>query len=227
MQISGLQKTTVLDYPEHLAAIIFTRGCNYRCPFCHNSELLQDDYPILLESDVLDYLENRRNILDGVTISGGEPTIQSDLEDFIRKLKSLGYDVKLDTNGTNPQLIKKLIDEGLIDYIAMDIKSDFNNYEKITGVSKVNIDKIKESIEIIKNSPIKKEFRTTIVKEFHDPNVIKNICALIGNSNYYLQNFEDSGRVLRSGLHGFTKKELEDFEKKLKKDYPNLHVRGI
>jgi len=223
VQISGLQKLTLTDYPGHVACTVFTQGCNFRCPFCQNRLLLSKRRGLLDCDDVFAYIEKRKDILDGVVISGGEPTLQPDLILFIKKIKILGLSVKLDTNGYQYDILKYLIDNKLIDYIAMDIKDDLNYYEKITGVNKIDVNILKNSIELIKKSGIKHEFRTTIVKEFHDDKKISNLCNLVGSSNYFLQNYEDSGMTLKKGLHGFTNEEL--FEISLK--FPNLKVRGI
>ena len=169
MTISGMEKLTLLDYPANTACLIFTQGCNFRCPFCHNKNLLMDTNGdgIIDENEVLDYLKKRKGLVDGICISGGEPLLQRDIESFIKKIKEIGVKVKLDTNGSNPQKIKKLIDMGLIDYVAMDIKNDFSNYDKTSGVDNINIENIKKSIDILENSNIEYEFRTTVVKELH------------------------------------------------------------
>ena len=154
MKISGMQKLTLLDYPGNIACLIFTQGCNFRCPFCHNSELLANqDENLIKEEEVMSYLEKRKGLLDGVVISGGEPLLQKDIETFMKKVKKLGYKIKLDTNGSNPHKLKDLIAKGLVDYVAMDVKNDFINYDKTSGV-KSNTDFIKESIAIIENSNI-------------------------------------------------------------------------
>ena len=223
MQISGIQKLTLTDYPGHVACIIFTQGCNFRCPFCQNSSLLSKRSGLLDNDEVFTYIEKRKDILDGVVISGGEPTLQCNLILFIKKIKKLGLNVKLDTNGYQYDVLKYLIENKLIDYIAMDIKDDLSYYEKITGVNKIDVNILMNSVELIKNSGIKHEFRTTIVKEFHDDKKISNICNLVGSSNYFLQNYEDSGMILKKGLHGFTDEELLEISLK----FPNLKVRGI
>ena len=223
MQISGIQKLTLTDYPGHVACIIFTQGCNFRCPFCQNSSLLSKRSGLLDNDEVFTYIEKRKDILDGVVISGGEPTLQCNLILFIKKIKKLGLNVKLDTNGYQYDVLKYLIENKLIDYIAMDIKDDLSYYEKITGVNKIDVNIQMNSVELIKNSGIKHEFRTTIVKEFHDDKKISNICNLVGSSNYFLQNYEDSGMILKKGLHGFTDEELLEISLK----FPNLKVRGI
>lgn len=228
MIIDGFNKLTLLDYPGHLSAIIFTRGCNFKCPFCQNSSLVLNkshEKGNYSEDEVLAYLKKRQGILQGIVISGGEPTIQKNLKDFIKNVKKLRYDVKLDTNGSNPNLLRELIDEKLIDYVAMDIKNSFLRYSATAG-KKIVEDKIKESIKILKENKIDFEFRTTISKELHDYESIKKICEYIGkDTKYFLQNYNDSDTVLQRGLHGFTDSELEEFRIKLIKDFPKIEIR--
>ena len=229
MTINGMQKLTLLDYPGNVACLIFTQGCNFRCPFCHNSGLLDmnNNCEKIDEKEVFKYLEKRKGLLDGVCISGGEPLLQKDIEYFIRKVKDLGYKVKLDTNGSSPKKLKQLIEEGLIDYVAMDIKNDFLNYDKTAGIC-TNIDNIKKSIEIIENSNIEYEFRTTIVKQFHDVGKLEKIIQYIGpNARYYIQNYQDCSSVLQRGLDGFDEEELLNIKNTLGVKYPNLVVRGV
>lgn len=229
MTINGMQKLTLLDYPGNVACLIFTQGCNFRCPFCHNSGLLDmnNNCEKIDEKEVFKYLEKRRGLLDGLCISGGEPLLQKDIEDFIRKVKDLGYKVKLDTNGSSPKKLKQLIEDGLIDYVAMDIKNDFLNYDKTAGMC-TNIDNIKKSIEIIENSNIEYEFRTTIVKQFHDVGKLEKIIQYIGpNARYYIQNYQDCSSVLQRGLNGFDNEELLNIKNTLGVKYPNLVVRGV
>lgn len=229
MTINGMQKLTLLDYPGNVACLIFTQGCNFRCPFCHNSGLLDmnNNCEKIDEKEVFKYLEKRRGLLDGVCISGGEPLLQKDIVDFIRKVKDLGYKVKLDTNGSSPKKLKQLIEDGLIDYVAMDIKNDFLNYDKTAGMC-TNIDNIKKSIEIIENSNIEYEFRTTIVKQFHDVGRLEKIIQYIGpNARYYIQNYQDCSSVLQRGLNGFDNEELLNIKNTLGVKYPNLVVRGV
>ena len=220
MNIAGVQKVTLLDYPGKVACEIFTQGCNFECPFCQNSSLI----PItntgeFSEEEIFEYLNLRKNILDGVVITGGEPTVQKDLKSFIKKIKDLGLLVKLDTNGGNPKVLQELIDEKLVDYVAMDIKNIFNKYN-ITAGKKINLDNIKKSIEILKASKIDYEFRTTIIKEMHSLDDIISICKLVGNAKYYLQNFEDSENVIDHSLHGFSREELLFIDKYLKDLFP-------
>lgn len=228
MSISGFNKLTLLDFPNSLAAIIFTQGCNFDCPFCQNSPLISNSQDsIISEEEIFAYLERRKGVLDGVVISGGEPTLQKDLIPFIQKIKNLGYKVKLDTNGFRPNVLEKLIELNLIDYAAMDIKNTFPKYHLTCGIEGIAINNIKRSIEILKNSKIEYEFRTTIIKEHHSINDIVTILEEIGNSSYYLQNFEDSDGVIDKSLHGFSNDELIALEKKIRSDYQNVNVRGI
>lgn len=227
MNIAGVQKVTLLDYPGKVACEIFTQGCNFECPFCQNSSLI----PItntgeFSEEEIFEYLNLRKNILDGVVITGGEPTVQKDLKSFIKKIKDLGLLVKLDTNGGNPKVLQELIDEDLVDYVAMDIKNIFNKYN-ITAGKKINLDNIKKSIEILKASKIDYEFRTTIIKEMHSLDDIVSICKLVGNAKYYLQNFEDSENVIDHSLHGFSREELLFIDKYLKDVFPNVEIRAL
>ena len=227
MNIAGVQKVTLLDYPGKVACEIFTQGCNFECPFCQNSSLI----PItntgeFSEEEIFEYLNLRKNILDGVVITGGEPTVQKDLKGFIKKIKDLGLLVKLDTNGGNPKVLQELIDEDLVDYVAMDIKNIFNKYN-ITAGKKINLDNIKKSIEILKASKIDYEFRTTIIKEMHSLDDIISICKLVGDAKYYLQNFEDSENVLNHSLHGFSREELLFIDKYLKDVFPNVEIRAL
>lgn len=227
MNISGLQKITLLDFPGKMAAIVFTQGCNFRCPFCQNSDLLPNREALISTQEVLDYLNLRKKILDGVVISGGEPTLQKHLKDFIKLCKMYGLAIKLDTNGSNPEVLEDLLNENLLDYIAMDIKNAFDDYENITGIKKINLDKIKRSIELIKKSRVDHEFRTTIVKGFHDIKKIEKIAEYVKDSRYFVQNFEDSEGVLDRKLEGFTEEELKEINDELKKRFPNAKVRGI
>ena len=227
MNIAGVQKVTLLDYPGKVACEIFTQGCNFECPFCQNSVLI----PItntgeFSEEEIFEYLVLRKKILDGVVITGGEPTVQKDLKGFIKKIKDLGLLVKLDTNGGNPKVLQELIDEKLVDYVAMDIKNIFNKYN-ITAGKKINLDNIKKSIEILKASKIDYEFRTTIIKEMHSLDDIISICKLVGDAKYYLQNFEDSENVIDHSLHGFSREELLFIDKYLKDLFPNVEIRAL
>lgn len=228
MKISGFSKLTLLDFPGVMACEIFTQGCNIRCPFCQNSSLIEmnDNYNYT-EEEVMDYLERRKKILDGIVITGGEPTVQKDLVRFIQDVKNLGYKVKLDTNGFRPTVLKELLDKNLLDYVAMDIKNSFEKYNITCGMKSIAIENVKKSIEILKNSNIKHEFRTTIIKEYHTKQDILKILDIIGDSKYYLQNFEMSADVIDKNLHGFSDYELMQMEDLLNLKYHNVEIRGI
>ena len=193
MLIGGLQKTTLIDYPGKIAATVFLIGCNFRCPFCYSSELVLPEkiknQPEFSEKDFFKFLKSRKELLESVVICGGEPTINKDLPDFIKKIKKMGFLVKIDTNGSNPQMLKILIDQKLIDYVAMDIKGPKQKYDEFTG-KKVNIRKIQKSIDILKEGRIDYEFRSTIVPSLHTRGDILNMAKWIkGAKKYYLQNF--------------------------------------
>lgn len=189
MKIGGIQKCSLIDYPGKVSAILFTIGCNFHCPYCHNPELVDETATIIPEEEIAAFLLRRKNILDAVTITGGEPTIHGDLSAFIRNIKNMGYLVKLDTNGTNPDVIRRLQEEKIVDYFAMDIKSPLQNYSKTVG-RPVDAAKIKESIELLKHSGIPYEFRTTVVKSLLTIDDIRTIGKEIsGAKTYYLQKF--------------------------------------
>jgi pyruvate formate lyase activating enzyme len=193
VKIGGLLKTTLIDYPGEIACIVFLVGCNFRCPFCYSKELVNDicNDLVLEEEDFFLFLEKRKGLLDACVICGGEPTLNKEIFQFCKKIKALGYKVKLDTNGSNPDVIKRLIEEKLIDYIAMDVKAPFSKYSKAAG-ARVNISKIKESIQLIKGSGIDYEFRTTIVPEIHVLNDLKKIAKEIGPAKkYFIQSFRN------------------------------------
>jgi len=227
MKIAGYEKLSVQDYPNHISCIIFTQGCNLKCPFCQNSTLIPlDSENLIEESEVLDYLNLRKNILDGVTISGGEPTLQKDLKEFIGKVKETKLDIKLDTNGMNYNLLKELVAEKLIDYVAMDIKNSFDKYEMTSGVPNINKENILKSIDLLKQNKIDYEFRTTVINEYHTLEDILQIMKLVGNSKYYLQNFKNSNCVLDKSLTEVPEEILKQWNEKLK-EYPNVWIRGM
>lgn len=230
MKIVGFQKTTLLDYPQKIAATVFTGGCNMRCPFCHNPELIHTNQKsILSEEEFFELIARRKKFLDAICISGGEPTQQPDLEEFIVRIKSMGYLVKLDTNGSAPSRLRSMIDEKLIDYVAMDIKNSPQKYSMTMGVkSSKLLEEIQKSVKILLESSIPYEFRTTVVKEFHESQDFYEIGKWIeGARAYYLQNFEDNGKVLQSGLHPVSQEELIAF-KDIALQYVNtVEIRGI
>ena len=223
MKIAGLEKLSLQDYPDHISCIIFTQGCNLKCPFCQNP---MDSNDIIPEEEVLDYIKLRKTSLNGVTISGGEPTLQSDLKEFILKIKDIGLDVKLDTNGTNYPLLKDLIDEKLVDYVAMDIKNSFTKYDETSGIPSMKKDNIKKSIDLLKQNKVSYEFRTTIINEYHTLQDILEIIKLINDSPYYLQNFKNSENVLDKNLTEFTEDKLLLWNQVLK-NYKNVNIRGM
>lgn len=225
MKIGGLNKLTTQDFPEHLACIIFTKGCNFNCSYCYNRDLVDNKAETIDEDYVMAYLYKRRKILDGVVISGGEPTIWDDLIPFIKKVKEFKLDIKLDTNGYNPAMLKEILDNNLVDYIAMDIKAIPDKYMKVIN-KKIDFNKILESIDLIKKSNIKYEFRTTIMKDVHDKKDIIKILKLIGDSKLYLQNFQYTDVVKDKNIKSFSRDELLKFKEELK-EYPNVIVRYV
>lgn len=230
MQINGFNKSTLLDYPKHLAATVFLGGCNMRCPFCHNASLVlcPGSQPEISEEEVLSYLKKRRNILEGVCITGGEPTLYNDLPNFISEIKSLDFKVKLDTNGTNPTMIKYLSENHLIDFIAMDIKNSRENYKETSGIAALDIKTVEESVSYLLTHPVDYEFRTTVTKELHTEHDILSIANWIkGAQAYYLQAYKDSGDIISPG---FTppSKELLLYYKEILSPYINTVIlRGI
>jgi anaerobic ribonucleoside-triphosphate reductase activating protein len=230
MQIYGFNKLTLLDYPGHLAALIFLGSCNMRCPFCQNASLVINPtaQPVIPEEEVIALLEKRKNILEGVCISGGEPTLYPDLPDFIQRIKSYGYQVKLDTNGLNPTMIKSLLEDKLVDYIAMDIKNSKEKYAITSGVPNIDISKIEESISLLLSSSIDYEFRTTIIKEFHAEEDILSIGEWIkGAKAYYLQTYKDSGDIILPGLSSHSKETLTTFVTLLAPYVQHVSLRGV
>lgn len=230
MEIHGLNKTTLLDYPGHVAATVFTGSCNFRCPFCHNGDLVLDpsSQPLVEEAEVFSFLKKRVGIISGICITGGEPTLQKDLIPFIRKVKALGFMVKLDTNGYCPDVIASLLAENLLDMIAMDIKSSRQEYANSAGLSSVDLGKINESISLLMNSSIPYEFRTTVVNELHSEDTFKDIASwLAGASTYYLQSYKDSDSVIKTGFHAASKEDMLLFLSIIQKEIPNAKLRGV
>ena len=229
MKICGLQKTTLLDFPGHVAATVFTGGCNFRCPFCHNSDLLGNDAEVAYtEEEVLKFLAKRRGILEGVAITGGEPTLQPDLRRFILGVRELGYQIKLDTNGSRPDVLRSLCEDGLVDYVAMDIKTCKERYPDVAGIPSLHIEGIMESIEFLKRGTVPYEFRTTVVKELHSAADFESIGQwLSGCSNYFLQNYVDSDRVLVPGFSSCSKDELLSYLEIVKPYVAHAELRGV
>lgn len=230
MKICGFNKTTVLDYPGKVAASVFLGGCNLRCPFCHNGPLVlhPEKEKGIPEEEVLGFLKKRRGILEGVCITGGEPTLEKELERFLYAVKELGYSVKLDTNGTNPQIIKALAEQDLIDMVAMDVKACRENYPRASGILRPDMDAVCESAEYLLNGRLDYEFRTTAVKGIHTEEDFIQIGKWIrGAKAYFLQSYRETDGVLQPVFTSFTKEELLYFCKLLKEDIPNAAVRGV
>lgn len=230
MKIAGLQKLTLLDYPKHIACTIFTNGCNFCCPFCQNAPLVlhPHEQPQITELELFDFLKKRRGVLEGVCITGGEPTLQTDLISFIDQIKELGFLVKLDTNGYKPSILKELIDTKKIDYVAMDIKNSKEKYGQTIGLDSFHLNNIEKSVEILLVSDIPYEFRTTVVKEYHTPDDFLSIGKwLQGAKNYYLQAFKDSGDLIKGGLHPLSKEEMLHIKDLLTSYIPQTSLRGI
>ena len=230
MHIAGINKSTLLDYPGRVAATVFTGGCNLRCLFCQNSSLVEGLIPEIREADVLSFLEKRNKVLSGVCISGGEPTLQPDLADFIREIRALGYKIKVDTNGTRPEILRMLAEKELVDYIALDIKTGREKYRELCNVD-MEVEKIDESVELLKSGAFPDyEFRTTVVAEYFDEKVAKDISDwAAGGRRYFLQNFVDTNTsfVGRGVLHGQTREVIEGYAKILRRTIPEVSLRGI
>ena len=226
----GLQKLTLLDFPGRMASTVFTGGCNMRCPFCHNRSLVflnENDSDISTE-DILEHLENRSKVLDGTCITGGEPTLHKGLKDFIKKVKALGLQVKLDTNGTNFEVLKDLIEEGLLDYVAVDIKNCVEKYPYTVGLENFDLSEIEKVKNYLLEDHIDYEFRTTVVEQFHTVDDIEKIAKWIkGAKRYYLQNFEDHGTCIQSGLSEVGIETLEKMKEVAKPYVQEIELRGV
>lgn len=230
MQIHGFQKTTLLDFPGYVASTIFCGGCDFRCPYCHNGDLVlyPREVPLIPEEEVFAHLTRRREVLDGICITGGEPTLQQDLEAFIVRVKELGLKVKLDTNGYHPEVLMDLCKKNLIDYVAMDIKGAPEQYEEITGVKPWDFNKIQASVYFLMSGEVPYEFRTTVVKELHSIEDMQKISVWISGARaYYLQNYKDSKQVIQRGFHGFEPKELKHMCSVIQEKIPDAQVRGV
>ena len=226
MEFVGIDKFSLLDYDEKVSVVLFSPACNFRCPFCHNGEsVLNANTPIPFD-EILDYLKSRVGLIDAVVFTGGEPTIMPELVERIKKVKELGFLIKLDTNGTNPGIVEELLNEGLLDYIAMDIKNSETRYAETAGCPGIRMENIKNTIKIIKNSGINYEFRTTLVKEFHDEKSIKEMADLVkGAKQLFLQKFVDREGVIQKGLHDVSVEEANKFKGILSEVVPT-ELRG-
>lgn len=231
MRICGLQKLAMVDFPGKLAATVFTGGCNLRCPFCHNALLvnrMEENPESHSVEEVLDFLKKRRGFLDGVVLSGGEPLLQPGAAEFLAQVRSLGFAVKLDTNGCYPEALAEILKQGLVDYVAMDIKNCREKYAETVGIPGFDIAPVEESIQLLRNSGVDFEFRTTIVKEFHTAQEIRSIGQwLAGAPRYFLQQFVDSGDLVGSGCTAVDPLQLKEFAEIARPFFGNVELRGI
>jgi len=229
MIIKGLQKLTLLDFPTKVACTVFTGGCNFRCPFCHNGTLVSDpkQFPTIEIPDLLSFLDKRKGILDGVCITGGEPLLNKDIAELLREIKARGYGVKLDTNGSYPELLESLIDEGLVDYVAVDIKSSKEKYHLLAGTDKFN-DNVSKTVSLLLSGKVDYEFRTTVVRELHELSDFEDIGKWItGAKRYYLQLFKDSGDLLGEGYSAYSEDDMRAALEIVKKYIPTAEIRGM
>lgn len=226
MKIGGLQKLTLLDFPGRVACTVFLQGCNFRCPFCHNTPLIvgTQELPV---SELMDFLKKRQGLLDGVAITGGEPLLSADLPELIWDIRSLGHAVKLDTNGSFPDRLAALIEQKLVDYVAMDIKNAPEKYDRTAGAPGF-LPRVEESVRLLMASPVPYEFRTTVVKELHKPEDFRAIGRwLSGAKQYFLQSYVDSGNILTAGLHAAAPSEMENYLAIAREYIPNALFRGM
>ena len=232
--ISGLQKMTLLDFPGKVACTVFLKGCNYRCPFCHNSELfLGKPETLMSEEEFLAFLEKRKGLLDGVCVSGGEPTLHPGLAELLRKIKALGYAVKLDTNGTRPDVLKKLAGEGLLDHVAMDVKNSPARYAETVGLEKVDLAPIEESLRFLIEGDLSYELRTTLVDQLHDSVSVREMGAWLASlvpgkrpHKLYLQSFVDRDTVVYAGLSAPSAESVGIYKEILNSYVEQACIRG-
>jgi len=230
MIIQGLQKLTLLDYPGRVACTVFTVGCNLRCPFCHNAGLVThiDTDNRYDEEEFFPFLKKRKGILDGVCITGGEPLLQKDIADFIRRIREVGYSVKLDTNGCYPEKLRELVDGGLVDYVAMDIKNTPEKYGATVGIDGFDVTPVLRSVEILKEGKVPYEFRTTVVEEYHSEEDFEIIGKILsGCEKYFLQQFKDSGDLIGEGLNAPDKAKMLKMLESTRKFIPSAELRGL
>lgn len=229
MDIQGLQKMTLLDWPGKVACTVFLGGCDFRCPFCHNSELLSGPMPILMDQEgLLEFLRKRQGLLDGVCVTGGEPLLRPGLPGLLDGIKNLGFPVKLDTNGNHPDRLVRLWEQGLVDYVAMDVKNSPERYPETVGVPGLDLTPVRDSVAWLLEGHVEYEFRTTAVRQLHDAASFQAIGRwLQGARRYYIQNFVDRDTVLRAGVSGFEKAELEAFASLVRPFVERVEVRGV
>lgn len=229
MKIHGLQKMTLLDYPGKVACTVFFGGCDMRCPFCHNAELLDGTAPpVMDEKELLSFLEKRKGLLDGVAITGGEPMLQKDLPSLAARIRELGYPVKVDTNGNHPELLREMIDRGLAQYVAMDIKNAPERYAETVGIPGFDLSPVMESVSLLLEGRTDYEFRTTVVAELHDDGSFEQIGKWIrGARRYFLQKFTDRDTVPFAGLHAPTDEQMHRWQNMLRADISQVELRGV
>lgn len=230
MKIHGFQSLTLLDYPGKVACTVFLGGCNFRCPFCQNTGLVlsPEREAVVPMEEVLGVLRKRRGMLDGVCITGGEPTLTSDLPEFIGRVREMGYLVKLDTNGYRPDVLEKLLENGMLDYVAMDIKSSRERYAKVAGLPGLDLNRIQRSVELLMGGNVDYEFRTTVAQGLHTREDIEAVGKwLQGCRRYFLQNYQESDQVMMPVFAGFSREQLENFRRLLLEYIPEVGIRGI
>lgn len=229
MDIQGLQSMTLLDWPGKVACTVFLGGCQLRCPYCHNAQLLDGPFPsAMTQRELLGFLEKRRGLLDGVCLTGGEPLLRPDLDGLLEGIKALGYPVKLDTNGAHPQRLAALWQRGLVDYVAMDVKNSPSRYPQTTGVPGLDLAPIRASLDWLLEGRVDYELRTTAVRQFHDGEAFRELGAWIrGARRYYIQNFTPRDTVLCPGLSGFDREELEGFARLVAPFVEQVELRGV
>lgn len=229
MEIQGLQKMTLLDYPGKVACTVFLGGCDLRCPFCHNGELVEGEAPAALnDRELTAFLKKRQGLLDGVCVTGGEPLLRPELEGLLSQIKNLGFPVKLDTNGSHPDRLRRLTEAGLVDYVAMDIKNSLPRYPETAGVPGLDTVPYRESAALLLEGNVDYEFRTTVVRELHDEDSFRAIGPwLRGARRYFLQAFVDRDTVLSPGLHPCSRPEMEAFAALLRPFIPQVELRGV
>ena len=228
MKLSGIQKLTLLDYPGKIACTLFTPGCNFRCPFCHNASLVLRPEEQLDLDEVFSFLQKRRGVLQGICLTGGEPLLQQGVEGFLQRVRELGYAVKLDTNGYFPDRLRDMVSGGLVDYVAMDVKNSPSRYGETVGIPGFDLGPVEDSIRFLLSGSVDYEFRTTVVREFHDEKSLLELAGWIaGAKRYFLQAFQDSGDLIQPGLTGYAPHELEQLRDAVALRLPCTVLRGV
>lgn len=230
VKVHGFNKLTLLDYPGRLACTVFLGHCNFRCPFCHNAGLVlnPEHEPVIPIEEILGTLKKRKGILDGVCITGGEPTVHKKLPEFVQQIKKLDYSVKLDTNGTNPQMVREMVKAGLLDYVAMDIKNSPEKYGETAGIVRADLEAIHETVEFLKSGEVDYEFRTTVTRELHKKEDFLKIRRwLSGSRRYFLQAYKESEQVIRPVYSSYSREQLENFRQLLLEEISQVEIRGI